>query len=394
MGNNEDQPLLNSDQRSMILHQLLREYENILYQYKIKVRTPSLKLNDSKQTMGSWDRTLHQISISSHLIRSATWKQVVEVLKHEIAHQISDELLGGHSGHDDTFSRACEMIFVEHWARSATVEINFHQPTLETLVSNSSENGMERRLKKLLSLAESSNEHEASLALKKATEIKKKYDLVINRKYTSSDIHCHILRTKKKRLDSAYTYLAKILTTHFGVKAIFSSEFDITKESELKTIELIGAPKDLLVADYVYHYLLNTLDSLWNHHKKNEHKKGSKALARGSYRLGVLVGFLDTLNNSAKSNDSKANRVSAWFRRKPENENEKETQDLNKPILIHNTLVLDDYFNSKYPRVSSTKSRTSGGDSQSYSAGKNAGRKIRISDAVSGSQPKGPKLLR
>ena len=69
-------------------------------------------------------------------------------------------------------------------------------------------------------------------------------------------------------MDNSYTFLVKILTSFFGVKAIFTEEFNAADQKEYKTIEMIGYSKDLIIAEYVYNFLLRQVELLWLDHKK------------------------------------------------------------------------------------------------------------------------------
>lgn len=344
--------------RSQIILQLLKEFENIIFTYKLELSTPTFTLSESSTSLGSWQPNIRLITISTYLITNHPWKTVTEVLKHEIAHQIADEIYGGHIGHDQTFMKACEKIAVESWARSASVELNPTAPNLTAIAAGEKdENPFTRKLGKLLNLAKSANENEATLALTKAKELREKYNLQDLKPISETDIYVHTIRTGRKRLNQTYTYLVKIITSHFGVKAIFSCEYNYQHDQEFKSIEIIGTAKDIVIADYIFSFLRRSVDNLWTQYKLS--LKTSSIRHQNSYKLGVLVGFEKKLNDNKKTNQKRS-------------------------LVKHDNLQkITTYLQKRYPKTVTSKSQLSSTDQSSFTAGTIAGKRVEISSALS-----------
>ena len=74
------------------------------------------------------------------LIEQHPWDIVVEVLKHEMAHQLADELLGGcESAHGVIFRDACRMLGVANWAAGAACDLPQEIPNWRQRVLTSEE---------------------------------------------------------------------------------------------------------------------------------------------------------------------------------------------------------------------------------------------------------------
>lgn len=374
--------------KNCALKQILRDFEQVCYDYGVKLKTPSFAMTDSKLLLGSWDREKRMISISMHLVENYHWNTVREVLKHEMAHQIADDIFGGHNGHDNVFQSACERIYVESWARSPRVELSPSPPDLDLFAkqADSGESPIARKIEKLLRLSESMNENEASIALAKAVELQQKLHRETGGEQHFPKVFSYSFRTNKKRLDSSYNYIAKILGEFFSVLTIFSSEYSLKDDCEYKTIELVGAGKDILMADHVAHYLLDTTDRLWKYQKATTGKSGLSS--RNAYRIGVLQGLYAKLKSLE---DERVMRPS----RKPEegfssNFDHKPTSIItSKPITDLETAhrqAVKEMFQKKFPRVRHSKTRHSSRDVSSYQAGIKAGSSINLRSPISGSQ--------
>src|SRR5207244_12411806 len=106
------------------------------------------------------------ITLAHRLIEQHPWDIVVEVLKHEMAHQLADERLGGYeSAHGVIFRDACRLLGVANWASSAACDLPAEMPNWRQRVLTSEEVRLLNRAVNLRALADSTNEHEAALAV-------------------------------------------------------------------------------------------------------------------------------------------------------------------------------------------------------------------------------------
>ena len=133
------------------------------------IRKPTFALADLKSQWGNWSAAKRQITISRQLALNYPWDSVRDVLLHEMAHQIANDLFGAsaRTPHGLAFGRACKLLCIDP-AASAD-----YQPLHLRLKSDHSSSYDKRmlRIKKLLALAESKNRFEAEAAMAKAHEL-------------------------------------------------------------------------------------------------------------------------------------------------------------------------------------------------------------------------------
>jgi hypothetical protein len=156
-------------------------------------------------------------------------------------------------------------------------------------------NALLKKVKKLMALATSPNEHEAKLAAQKAQEIILRHNLSIQSIEVETDYEEESLGTINS-VRKEHSFILHILATHFFVKAYFNLVFAGYSRSEKKqfrkSIQIVGTPSNVAVARYVFSYLMDTYKTLW----KNYHKvSGCAATSKYPYLWGVTEGIRDSL---------------------------------------------------------------------------------------------------
>ena len=73
------------------------------------LRRPVLALTDTERRLGCWQREGRTLSLSRVLLMKRPWGVVLEVMRHEMAHQYVDEVLRIHdqTAHGPAFQRVC-----------------------------------------------------------------------------------------------------------------------------------------------------------------------------------------------------------------------------------------------------------------------------------------------
>ncbi|HET7542652.1 MAG TPA: DUF2786 domain-containing protein, partial [Polyangiaceae bacterium] len=137
--------------------------------FRFQLERPGLELVDSSSRLGRWHGGLRVIEIARSLLVDHGWGVLVEVLKHEMAHQYVDEVLGqpDDAMHGAVFRRVCEERGIDPSA-AGVPGVDKQTAVDEHLLA---------RIAKLLALAESSNEHEAQAAMSAAQRLMLKYNL-------------------------------------------------------------------------------------------------------------------------------------------------------------------------------------------------------------------------
>lgn len=274
---------------------LYQEYDNVLFHYRVKLKPPVIRVAELTGSHGLWSAMTRTLTISKLLIEAYPWDVVIEVLKHEMAHQIVTELYKGGPFHDATFKRACAALGVADWAASATGELPREIPQWKHRALSEEEEKLLKRVEKLLSLAESSNEHEAALAMQRVQHLYAKYNLDrIEDRRTSSHVYL-IIDRKTRRVEAAESMIYSILADHFFVRVIYSTLYDAKDLCDYKVAELMGTPENVAMAEYVFHFLWNKVQAFWRDYAK---RTGKGAASRRSYMLGVMSGFREKLRQA------------------------------------------------------------------------------------------------
>ena len=344
--------------------QLLKEWENVCFQYGVDLPKPSLEISESKSIYGSWTSGLRKISISSHLIRNHSWDHVLEVLKHEMAHQMVNEYYGSlDTTHGFLFDKACKKLGVSAWASKATGSLPEGIAPSEQRVLCEEDEKLLKRAEKLLALAASDNENEALLAMERVRELYTKHNLKKIKNKIHNDYSYRIINHKKKRASQTQAIIAGIISENYFVDVIFSSLYDPSVNESHKTLEIFGTAENVEMAEYVYHFLFNNLPKLWSKYKK---QTGVSAKSKKSYIHGVLYGFSEKLKIQ-KGELKKASSNGKWGLQ----------ISMDQGLDIYKR-ELWQYINKRHPKIHNKTYRGKGLEKDSYEKGKAAGRSLNI----------------
>lgn len=349
-----------------------REWDNANHYYRLNLSHPQIVLGNFKSKHGHWDPVTRTISIGVETIKQHPWHAVVNILKHEMAHQyVSEFALPVESEHGPHFKRACELMGLPDWAAAASGELPNAIPDWRKESLTEEEKRLLDKTNKLLALAQSDNEHEAALAMQRVRELYAKYNLDQVEKRREAQFVSWILNFKSKRIEGWQSVILVILDKHFFVRTISFSEFDPTDLVEYKAAEIIGKKENVLMAEYVYQFLERTVNALWEKHLKE--KPSLEDLPHPTLRsekrhfmIGVLDGFMDQLDQTK------------CYQNLGRSESEC------KSLVRTADKELNEFYKRKYPR---TSTRSGGGfnpDRETYKSGVSEGQKIRLHKPVAG----------
>jgi len=347
------------------LNQLLVEYEEICWNYKLQLTPPVFEISHSRREVGSWNPETRTIRLSCHLIIENSWTVTLQVLKHEMAHQLcSEKFADEEKGHGRQFQKMCELLGVESAFRRPQSSLPELRQELqkESEVSKSGRRFIEK-VEKLLALARSPNEHEASLAMRKANELIERYNIKFFEAGKEREFGFAVIDRKRKRIESYQRHICRILQDFFFVRVIMSSLYDPIADQSYKTIELLGARENVVIGEYCYFFLENKLASLWAHNRYRF--KGRTITERNSYFLGLLAGFYDKLNKQQRPGTG-----------------ENVEADSVAMALVVAEKKLDRYISSRFPRLKTVSRRSAKIYKKTYNDGVKTGKTITLSKGV------------
>jgi hypothetical protein len=251
--------------------------------FRHRLRRPVLALSEGGGRLGAWESSKRQLSLSRSLILERPWGQVREVLKHEMAHQYVDEVMGvrEEGAHGPAFEALCR----EHG-------IDARATGLPEAGDGESDTVL-RRVARLLALASSPNVHEAEAAMQQARRLMLKHNLDGAAAAARSGFTFRQVGTPRGRVDAHEHLLASVLADHFFVEVIWVPSFQPLTGRSGRVLELCGTPSNLEVAAYVHGFLLETGERLWREHRKAASLPGDRERRR--FLLGVMMGFEEKL---------------------------------------------------------------------------------------------------
>ena len=310
--------------------------------FRGRLQRPVLALSDSDRRLGAWDGRTRTLSIARELVLARPWPVVREVLKHEIAHQFVDEVLGarGERAHGPAFEAVCR----QHGFDASATGVPDIDPG--TVVPPPSP--VLRRIARLLALADSPNVHEAEAAMKAAQRLMLHHNIDAAVAAAREGFTFRHVGVPNGRVPAAQHVLAGILSRHFFVEVIWVPAYAARDGRSGRVLELCGTPSNLDVAAYVHGFLIETAERLWREHRRSRGLRGNRERRR--FQLGVMMGFDEKLKTAADENRREG-------------------------LIWVGDPALDDYLKRRYPR------RTGGSGigihaTETYEHGRSAGRNI------------------
>ena len=286
-----------------ILHGLSCEWDTALWvlpsSYDDQMRKPRFAIQDMKHQWGHWSGKHREIVLSRSLVLEHSWSSVRQVLKHEMAHQFAEEVLGAHNEppHGPSFKKACY-----HLRADPAASGNFR--LLDERVLKDSQNHEDKmmvRIKKLMSLAQSRNQHEAEAAMTKAHELVGKYNMDLVRLEEDRDFVSVFLGKPLLRRFREEHRLASLLLDFYYVYGIWVSTYVMEKGKMGRVLEISGTEKNVQIANYVYDFVNHFIESQWREYNRD---RKLNRYRRTDFALGVLEGFEQKLRHQSEQSAS------------------------------------------------------------------------------------------
>ena len=288
---------LGAQLEASLVRELVHCWRNLNWNlFQDALTAPVIKLSDTRSLLGRWNRQRRSIEIARQLVLTASWGEVVEVLKHEMAHQYVDEVMEllDESAHGPAFRQVCERIGIDSAAAGALSAAPNDPPHAEERAR------VLKRVAKLLALAKSPNRHEAETAAAVAQRLMLKHNIELSQQPSRLHYAYRQIGLPKGRVQESEHILAAILAAHFFVEAIWVPGYRPRDGKRGNVLELCGTPANLEMAGYVHAFLSGCAERLWVEHKRQEGIVSNRE--RRSYLAGVMEGFRERLKAEKKRN--------------------------------------------------------------------------------------------
>jgi Protein of unknown function (DUF2786) len=350
-------PALSPELERLALLALAEDYDQFNYAlFSNKLKRPQLRMIDGAARLGLWEHSSRMLSISRDLLLKHNWGVVLEVLKHEMAHQFVTEVLSAtdERAHGPLFQRVCAERGID--ARAAGV--------------STSETGAEvhviSKIARLLSLAQSGNQHEAQAAMAAAQRLMLKYNVEAVANAAERDFVFAHLGQATGRVDESQRVLAAILSEFFFVQVLWVSVWRPLEAKRGTVLEVCGTKANVELAEYVHGFLTHSAEHLWTVHRVQQGLQGNAERRR--YIAGVMSGFYKKLSQQ----------------REPARE---------EGLVWLGDPQLTAHFKRRYPRTRQVSYATSSG-SAAHAEGRRAGEKLVLHRGVSQGGTGAPRLLK
>lgn len=216
---------------------------------------------DDARRLAYFDPRDYTIGVHKNLMYTAKDRVLEDLLRHELAHYFTCIEHGGSAAdgraHGPRFQAVCETYGLSPEVRRATMDVRSENDAIEGELANER---VLARFRRLMSLSESDNEHEAALAVLRANELMVKHNLeaTIARGATDDEIeYCVRLVLPSKRNSPRQSAIAEILR-----------EFLVFPVHGSQGLEVTGTHANVEHAEYIARYLDRALASAWQRARK------------------------------------------------------------------------------------------------------------------------------
>jgi predicted SprT family Zn-dependent metalloprotease len=346
---------LTSELERLALRATRRVYDDLNQAlFRRALRAPALELSDAAGRLGRWVSASRSLELSRALLLEHGWGVLVEVLKHEMAHQYADEVLGvrDEGPHGPTFRRVC-------------LERGIDPRAAGMPRARSSEEHVLERVAKLLALAESQNEHEAQAAMSAAQRLMLKHNIESVAHATRAAYDFRHLGEPSGRIGESQRLLAAILADHFFVEVIWVPVWRPLAGRRGSVLEVCGSPENLELAAYVHAFVNHTGERLFRDYRALDARRGARERER--FLAGLMAGFREKLEAERKKSRAEG-------------------------LVWRGDGALHDFFRARHPHIRMTRHATHSG-TEAYARGREAGKLLVVHRGVKAGSSGGPPRL-
>ena len=327
----------------------------------LRVAWPKLSVTNTCATV-ELDFDKNRVEIPRGFL-SCSWEQLAELCRWILTSCVARDYERSRDGM--SYQEAFELA-----ARRLCLAVEFRNPDLERMPAHwkNTDNNLDdqqrkilRKVDKLFALAGSNHQAEAELAMQRAHDLLRSYNLASSNQAKSSYAKLTI-EFGKARMTRVLGSISNILEQFYSVRVIHGYSWSIERSRYEANIEILGFKHNVLIAEHVFDFLTYKCETLWEQAKKD----GMIARQKMSFQLGLLNGF-----GKALAKRGAEQRVK-----------EMGSEDVEGLIALQER-DLDQYVANLYPSLRSISRSAYRVDRGGYEAGKEAGANLKIDQALS-----------
>ncbi len=249
---------------------------NLLF-FKGRLKRPVFTLVNEASKLGHWESATRTLAVSRACVLGHSWPVVMDVLKHEMAHQYIDEVecIFGETAHGPRFRELCGTLGIDASASG----VRPHSGTGDERVIE--------KVARLLALATSSSPHEAEAAMAAARRLMLKHN--VEAPAAERNYGARVLGTPKGRTGEHDRRVGTLLGEQFFVEVLWISVYVAATGKRMQVLEIAGTEANLAMAEYAFAFIHRAAEEAWREHKKERALRGNAD--RRAFLAGVVAGF-------------------------------------------------------------------------------------------------------
>jgi predicted SprT family Zn-dependent metalloprotease len=344
---------------SVILRTVVHHFNTYNNRYfKGQLEQPSFIIKNLETKWGTWDYTNREITLNRRLFtKFSNWYEFKKTLKHEMAHQYVDCVLGA-KGEVDPHGKLFQQIAQEEEFEEILKD--------EASVSTQGKDSIVAKIEKLLSLAQSDNQSEAENAMKFANHLMRKWNVSLVVEDKERNFTEKVITEPTKRRNASMFALSRLMKKHFFVNIIWVWEHNPMTGKSGWCLEIVGTETNVDIASYSAEFILRVAEQEFKKAKKN-----GQYVQKVSFINGVINGFMSKLEDQKAEDALKA------------------TKDGCTDLISVSDPKLNEYYHKKHPNIRQTNYGISGGRGAGYGSGTNVGRNLTIARGVGSNGSRG-----
>ncbi len=263
----------------------------------------SVVVYENSSSVGIFNPNLFQIGLNKKLMFTAKTEVIKNIIRHELAHYITYLIFqDDQQDHGPVFKSICKQYGWQDEVSMATLNL---EATNDKIEGDLPSEKIIEKVKKLLALEASSNQHESELAMIMANKLIMEHNLSSIRNNPNVQLE---ETTYVKRILTA----SKITGKHRAMRKIlmkFLVEPIYNYGRGLFYLEVIGTKTNVEIANYVGNFLNHELEKIWDAAKLSSNKRLGGITQKNSFMLGIADGFVAKIERLEKEN-SRTNATS------------------------------------------------------------------------------------
>jgi hypothetical protein len=320
-----------ADFENIVLSELNKAWHSNVRRFKWDssgIIAPHFRITEASVShWGQWATATREMSFSRHLVTKRPWSEVLEVLKHEMAHQYVHEVLkvNGEAPHGPAFKAVCKQFNIDAAVRGV--------PGADKVTAT---NHIVEKIRHLLTLASNAGatEAEAQAAAEAAHNMMLKYNIELQEKNEDLGYTVRYLGDITGRIQGYMSELANLLTKYYFVEIIWMSTHDPRNKKKGHELEVSGTEENVEVAEYVYEFISRAAVGTWENKMKDPafklslHQEFARSFGRGtapqsiqgftiSARSNFLLGFIRGFKEQLKKAEIKEQAAGLVVRKDP-----------------------------------------------------------------------------